>query len=409
MDLLGPIYLRDFEGSITDLQTALMFVPYFILLTGLIVRLMKVSESNADMVSMIKPIFTCFFLVALIATVSFWFEKLDTGFHGAAETINANFGSEPFEVSDALLKSIEEDPEAEGWGVDRVVNSMYLALVYGTTKFAITVAAVFQVPFFILQYALKWLGFLFLPIGLALFIFPSLANIGVKLISNIMAVMAWPIGFAITNLAAISFINEFATASTFTGNDTGTALYMMSFGSLIMSITASLILVIGTLATPTIMFLLFSSGAILQGATSAVTGAVAFATYMGSSMGGSRAGGSSGGNSSPPPSSGSGGDSAGPAPTGGYEGIGAGGGYQVNEPTSAYGGGGVTGPVSYYRHPSPPTPASAIGGSPQQSLTSSQGQENPLLASNAPNDPSGSQNAARIFALNTVPQAVITI
>ncbi|HAV13029.1 MAG TPA: hypothetical protein DCX06_05995, partial [Opitutae bacterium] len=253
MDLLGPIYLKDFEDSISELQGALMFVPYFILLTGLIVRLMRVSESNADMVSMIKPVFTCFFLVALISTISFWFEKLDAGFYQAAETINSNYGSEPFEVSDALLKSIEEDPEAEGWGVDRIVNSVYLALVFGATKFVITIAAVFQIPFLILQYALKWFGFLFLPIGLALFIFPSMGNIGVKLISNIMAVMAWPIGFAITNLAAISFINDFATASTFTGNDTGSALYMMSFGSLIMSLIASLILVIGTLATPTIM------------------------------------------------------------------------------------------------------------------------------------------------------------
>ncbi len=406
MDLLGPIYLKDFEDSISELQGALMFVPYFILLTGLIVRLMRVSESNADMVSMIKPVFTCFFLVALISTISFWFEKLDAGFYQAAETINSNYGSEPFEVSDALLKSIEEDPEAEGWGVDRIVNSVYLALVFGATKFVITIAAVFQIPFLILQYALKWFGFLFLPIGLALFIFPSMGNIGVKLISNIMAVMAWPIGFAITNLAAISFINDFATASTFTGNDTGSALYMMSFGSLIMSLIASLILVIGTLATPTIMFLLFSSGAILQGATNAVTGAVAFATYMGSSMG---MAGRGGGSAPSSVASSGGGSSGGPAPTGGYEGIGSGGGYHVNEPTSPYGGGGVTGPVSRYSHPTPHSPASAIAGSSQKALPASPDRGNPLLTDNAPNDPSGSLNAARIFALNTAPQAVITI
>ncbi|MDQ8195664.1 hypothetical protein QEH59_14615 [Coraliomargarita sp. SDUM461004] len=406
MNLLGPIFLENFQSTVIDLQGALMFVAYFILLTGLIVRLMRVSESNADMVSMIKPVFTCFFIVALIATISFWFEKLDEGFYHAAETINANFGSEPFEVSDALLEAIEEDPEAEGWGVDRIVNSVYLALVFGTTKFFITLAALFQIPFLILQYALTWLGFLFLPIGLALFIFPSLSNIGVKLISNILAVMAWPIGFAITNLAAISFINDFATSSTFTGNNTGSALYMMSFGSMIMGLVAALILIVGTLATPTIMFLLFSSGAILEGATNAATGAAAFATYMGGSMG--ILGGQRGGAGSAPAPSG-GGSSEGPAPTGGYEGIGGGGGYQVNEPVAAYGNDGTTGAVSYYRHPTSSSPTCAIAGNSAKALPAPQDFGNPLLADNAPNDPTGDQHAARIFALNTAPQAVITI
>lgn len=284
MNLIGPIALHDFEDAILELQHALLFVAYFVLVAGLIIRIMRVSDTGADMVSMTKVVFICFFITALIATARFWFDGLDNGFHSAAEIINEDFGSEPFAVSEALIASIDEDPEAEGWGVDRIVNSVYLAIIYGVAKMGITLAALFQVPFYILQYVLKWLGFLFLPIGLSLFIFPSLANIGVKLIANILAVMAWPIGFAITNLAAMGFINDFATASTFTGNDTGSTLYMMSFGSLIMGLIAGLILVIGTLATPTVMFMIFASGAGLQGLTGAATRTAAFATYLGNTQ-----------------------------------------------------------------------------------------------------------------------------
>ncbi|MCB1120620.1 MAG: hypothetical protein KJT03_03655, partial [Verrucomicrobiae bacterium] len=176
MNLLGPIYLQSYETSILDVQDALMFVVYFILIAGLIARLVRTVESNGEMISMITPIFLCFFLIAIISTLPFWFERLDAGFNGVAETINENFGAEPFEVTAALLETVSEDPEAEGWGVERIVNSVYLSIVYGLSKLAVITAALFQIPFYLLQYILKWLGYLLLPIALALFAFPSLRN-----------------------------------------------------------------------------------------------------------------------------------------------------------------------------------------------------------------------------------------
>ncbi len=404
MNFLEDIYLEDFQRSIIELQEALLFVAYFILVVGLIVRLIRASDTDTDMMAMVKPIFTCFFLNALIATVRFWFDGLDSGFNEAAAWINEDFGSEPFAVSEALIDTIQEDPEAEGWGVDRIVNSMYLAVVYGLAKIGITLAALFQVPFYILQYVLKWFGFLFLPIGLSLFVFPSLGNIGVKLISNIMAVMAWPIGFAITNLAAMAVIDDFATASTFTGNDTGAALYMMSFGSLLMGIMASLILVIGTLATPTIMYILFSSGAILQGITGAVTGAAAFATYMGGSMGFK-------GQGEPAPKSESPPSSPAPAPASSYDSIGGSGGYTTGEPPTTYGGGSSTelGPVFRQDHSSADQDAKlALNSESQPALPAPPEPTNPMLPV-SPSDPTGSQHAARLFALGAAAKPVIDV
>ena len=396
MNLIGPISLKNLENAILELQGALMFVAYFILVSGLIVRIMRISDRGGDLVSMTKAVFTGFFLVSLIATARYWFDGLDAGFNSAAEVINKDFGSEPFAVTEALIATIDEDPEAEGWGVEKIVNSLYLSIVYGISKIGITLAALFQVPFYILQYVLKWMGFLFLPIGLSLFIFPSLGNIGVKLIANLLAVLAWPIGFAITNLAAMGFINDFATASTFTGNDTGATLYMMSFGSLIMGLIASLILVVGTLATPAIMFVIFTSGAGLQGLTGAVTGAVAFTAHMGSQLGGSMRGGASPAPSAPTPS---------PAPE-----TPGGGAYQAQ-------GAAATGSFS-----TPVTPAvvdvpsmPAIAGA-QRMLTSGErpalpappAPTSPLLPS-SPHDPSGSQRAATLLALATTPKPIITI
>lgn len=381
-----------------------MFVPYFILIVGLIVKLMRVSDTDADMIAMVKPIFTCFFLIALIATARFWFDGLESGFNETAEFINEDYGSEPFAVTEALIQTIDEDPEAEGWGVDRIVNSLYLSVVYGVAKIGITLAALFQVPFYILQYVLKWFGFLFLPIGLSLFIFPSLGNIGVKLIANILAVMAWPIGFAITNLAAMAVIKDFSGASTFVGNDTGSALYMMSFGSLIMGIMASLILVIGTLATPTIMYILFSSGAILQGITGAVTGAAAFATYMGGSMG-FKGHGEPEPKSEPPPSA------PAPAPSSIYDSVGGSGGYMASEPPPTYGGDSSTELAPALRPNQSPALQGAqlaLTGDSQLALPAPPQPENPLLPV-SPSDPSGSQRAARLFAQSTTARPVIDI
>jgi len=42
---------------------------------------------------MIKPVFTSFFLVALISTVGFWFDQLTIGFNGVAETHFGNSGA----------------------------------------------------------------------------------------------------------------------------------------------------------------------------------------------------------------------------------------------------------------------------------------------------------------------------
>ncbi len=402
MNLIGPISLRGLENSILELQSALMFVAYFILVSGLILRIMRVSDTGGDMIAMMKAVFIGFFLVSLIATDRFWFDGIDAGFNEAAEVINADFGSEPFAVTEALIATIDEDPEAEGWGVERIVNSVYLSVVYGISKIGITLAALFQVPFYILQYVLKWLGFLFLPIGLSLFIFPSLANIGVKLIANLMAVMAWPIGFSITNLAAMGFINDFATASTFTGNDTGSTLYMMSFGSLIMGLMASLILVVGTLATPTIMFILFTSGAALQGLTGAVTGAVAFTAHMATHLGGGMRGGSK-----PPPSPPS--TPPTPTPPPGPEPSG-GGGYQMQEPAATYGSASASlTPVVASR--GAPTSKSAplmLTSDEPAALPAPPEPTSPLLPV-SPHDPFGSQRAATLLALATTPKPIITI
>ncbi len=400
MNLVGPIYLVNFEDAIMDLRSAMMFIAYFILLAGLILRIAKLSEGNADLVAMTKPVFTSFFIVAIIATSTFWFEQLDYGFYGLAEFINENFGSEPFEVSKALMDTVAEDPEADGWGVDRIVQSIYLSVVYGLSKFAIVLAALIQVPVYILQFILKWLGALFLPIALALFIIPSLASIGVRLISNLLAVLAWPVGFAITNLAAMGFVNDFGTAATYSGNTTGEALYMMSFGSLVMGLIAALILVIGTLGTPPIMFILFSSGAGLQGLTSVASGTALFTTYLGSGASKARkamgAGSSSkgkGNTGSPGASSGSGGLSP------------SGGGPQVSESPAPYGASNsMVGPLSAYRSPS----QRSLNERSQQSLPTARDPNNPLLPP-SPNDPNGERAAARIFALGSAAKPVIDI
>jgi hypothetical protein len=68
------------------------------------------------------------------------------------------------------------------------------------------------VPMLILQYVLRRLRYLLTPFMLALFMVPGLGGIAVRFFQQVLAIPAWPIGFAITNLVALSVWTDFRGA-----------------------------------------------------------------------------------------------------------------------------------------------------------------------------------------------------
>jgi len=77
----------------------------------------------------------------------------------------------------------------------------------------------------ILQYVLRWLLYLLTPFALAIFMLPGFAGLGVRFLQQLLAILAWPIGFALTNLVALAVWTDFRAAVGANPQNLGDALY----------------------------------------------------------------------------------------------------------------------------------------------------------------------------------------
>jgi hypothetical protein len=133
----------------------------------------------------------------------------------------------------------------------------------------IYIGTLVTVPMHILQYVLRWLLYLITPFMLALVMVPGLGGITVRFFQQILAIMAWPIGFALTNLVALAVWNDFRNAVGPTPATLGDAMYspLLSF---IGGILATVMILVGMLATPVVMQMLFAQGHAFSGASANV-------------------------------------------------------------------------------------------------------------------------------------------
>lgn len=113
-------------------------------------------------------------------------------------------------------------------------------------------------------------------------------------LQQLLAVLAWPIGFALTNLVALAIWTDFREAVGATPDSVGDALYSPLL-TMMGGILATIMIIIGMISTPLVMQMLFAQGSAFTGSSVSPVGMVRNSTSLVSGLAARITGGGSAG------------------------------------------------------------------------------------------------------------------
>lgn len=255
MDNFAP-GLREGVLSLTD---GLRVIVYFVCVAGLVIQ---IQQARADTEGLTRPLVRAAIVVGLVATLPHWFGFTERVFLSVADTVQDGYTQHPMRAASKLRETVTSNSE---FSLRRIGESLYRAFLDGSVKLVVLIASLLQVPLLILQFVLKLLCYLFLPVALAFYMIPSQAQLATRYVQQTVAILAWPVGFAVTELVAYHLItgysNNLAVAYDLTPGEIDAA----SFGSLLGGLVGALWLIIGSIATPFLMQGLICSGSPMSG------------------------------------------------------------------------------------------------------------------------------------------------
>jgi hypothetical protein len=246
--------------AVIGLTNSLRVVVYFVCVAGLILH---VQQARGDIEGFVRPLVRATVIVALVATLPHWFGFTERIFLSVADTVHEGYTQHPMETA-AKLRTTVADTGTE-FSLRRIGESVYQAFLYGAAKLVVLIASLLQLPFLLLQFVLKLLCYLFLPVALALYMIPSQAQLATRYIQQTLAVFAWPVGFAVAELVAYHLLTAYGQNLATTYDLQPGEINAASFGSLIGGLLAALWLLIGTIGTPFLMQGLICSGSPMSG------------------------------------------------------------------------------------------------------------------------------------------------
>jgi hypothetical protein len=192
-----------------------------------------------------------------------------------------------------------------------VGNSLMKAVQYALGWLIVWIGGLIQLPMMIVQFVMECLCYLFLPIALSLFAFDSTKGLAIKYIQQTLAILAWPIGFAVVDLVGYSLLTSstsvVSAGALAAGLATGFTPAKLVIGGIV-----AVWLILGSLVTPIVMQMLFCSG-------TPMSSAVGAAIQMGLGFAGAsklmpKGGSGGGGEGAPAPSSSTGSSGSAPMP-----------------------------------------------------------------------------------------------
>ena len=267
---------------------AFRFIVFAIMVAGLIACMVK---QNGGAAGMFAPFAKAIIIVAAIAYMDVWFPKTEQVFLSIAEYINPGYNENPTSASQTIRESATANPEGQAWSWRHLNESIYQAVSRALANVFIYVGTLIAVPMHIVQYVLRWLLYLLTPFMLALFMVPGFGGIAVRFFQQLLAIMAWPVGFALTNLVALAVWTDFRSAVGANPATIGDALYspLLTFMG---GILATIMIIVGMISTPIVMQALFAQGQAFTGSSgnfSTIVGAGSRAIYgVGDRLGGGR-------------------------------------------------------------------------------------------------------------------------
>jgi hypothetical protein len=269
------IYLPTLESKMIALVGAFRIIVFTIMVAGLVAY---VSGGRAQSgASVFVPFAKAIVIVAAVAYMDAWFPKVESVFLTVAEHIDPGYNENPTAASDMIRESTTDNPEGKEWSWRHLNESIYQAVSHALANIFIYIGTLITVPMLILQYVLRWLLYLITPFMLALFMVPGFGGIAVRFFQQLLAIMAWPVGFALTNLVALAVWADFRNAVGPNPATAGDVLYspLLTFMG---GILATIMIIVGMLSTPVVMQALFAQGQAFTGSS----GNIAHMVNMGS-------------------------------------------------------------------------------------------------------------------------------
>jgi hypothetical protein len=248
------------KDAVLSLTETLRFVLFFVCVAGL---MLQVNRARGEIEGLALPVVRAIIIVGLIATLPHWFEFTEKIFLTLANVVHERYTDHPMQAASLLRNSVADS--ASDFSLRRVGESLYKASLWAAAKLVVLIASLLQLPFLVLQYLLKLLCYLFLPVALALMMVPSLGSLGGRYVQQTLAVLAWPVGFAVTELVAYHLLTAYQTNLAAAYGLVPGDIDAASFASLLGGLLAAIWLILGTLGTPFLMQMLFCSGAPLSG------------------------------------------------------------------------------------------------------------------------------------------------
>lgn len=234
------------KGQLAGLYDSIILICYFLMVIALITQMSKAQTANE---SILIPLGVAVTIVALIASLDFLFPMVTDLFYYFPKLLledSENFNA----VSDNIRSSFLTMENTEFTFTWTAIGDK---VAYGFGKSLIILMSVMQVPFYILQFLLEEIFFTFLPIALTTFLFPGLRARGTMYILNLFSILSWPLGFA---LAAKAGDIYWSNVGVYDPDVVG------FFGILLTPLIALIIIVLGTITTPFIMYSLWTIGGV---------------------------------------------------------------------------------------------------------------------------------------------------
>jgi hypothetical protein len=293
------------QPMVEDLSIQLRFICFFVLTAAIVVRTGQGSMSIAQLV---RPIVTNIILCGIIATLPVWFNLIRDEFWNIAVAIRKEFTGSVDGTGAALMQLIQPPDNGIDW-LD-VGNSLMKAVQYALGWLIVWIGGLIQLPMMIVQFVMECLCYLFLPIAISLFAFDTTKGLAIRYVQQTLAILAWPIGFAVVDLVGYSLLTSAGSAASAGALAAGLATGFTPVKLVIGGIVA-IWLILGSLVTPIVMQMLFCSG-------TPMSSAVGQAIQMGLGFAGASrfltkgGGGAGGGEGAPAPGSSSASGGSGP-------------------------------------------------------------------------------------------------
>ena len=255
------IFLPTLEEKMVALVGVVRFIVFAIMVVGLIAF---ASSPRAGSTALLAGIAKAIVIVAAIAFMDSWFPKVEDTFLVIAEYVDPGYNENPTSASQTIRNSTTDNPEGREWSWRHINESIYQAVSRALANVFVYVGTLIAVPMHILQYVLRWLLYLLTPFMLALFMVPGFGGIAVRFFQQVLAILAWPIGFALTNLVALAVWTDFRSAVGANPTTVGDALYspLLTFMG---GILATIMIIVGMISTPIVMQRLFAQGQAFTG------------------------------------------------------------------------------------------------------------------------------------------------